>query len=76
MIVLGEELGGRPAEQLAGVLGIVSGTLFLGSSMVHSTLLMASERLPSMGTTRRKRTSVVCGLVQKAYVSCVSVFFL
>jgi hypothetical protein len=42
--VLEEKLGGRPVDHLAG-LGVVSGVLFLGSSRVRPTLLMAYERL-------------------------------
>jgi hypothetical protein len=51
--------------------GFVSGALFLRSSRVCPTLLMASERLPRMGTARRKHMSGVRRLVREAYVSCV-----
>jgi hypothetical protein len=47
MVVLREKLGGRPMDHSAG-LGVVSGALFLGSSRVHRTLLMAYESLPCM----------------------------
>jgi hypothetical protein len=39
-----------------------------------STLSMTRERLPRMGTTRRKRTSDICGLVWEAYMACWSGF--
>jgi hypothetical protein len=58
MVVLEGKLGGGPTNHLAG-LRVVSGALFLGSSRVHSTLLVACERLPRTGTARRKRTSGV-----------------
>jgi hypothetical protein len=69
MAVLGEELGGGPADHSAE-LGVVSGALFLRSSRVHPTLFVACERLPRMGTTRRKRTPGVRRLAWEAYVSC------
>jgi hypothetical protein len=71
MVVLGEKLGGEPMDNSAGVLGIVSGALFLGSSRVCPMLLMASERLPRTWTARRKRTCGICRLAWEAYVSCV-----
>jgi hypothetical protein len=74
MVVLGEKLGGRPADRLAGVLGIMSGALFLRSSRVRSMLLMASERLPHTGTAHKKRRSGIRGLAREAYMSCVSGF--
>jgi hypothetical protein len=40
----------------------VSGALFLGSSRVHPTLMMACKRLPRTGTARRKRTPDIRGL--------------
>jgi hypothetical protein len=72
MAVLGEKLGGGPADRSADVLGIMSGALFLKSSSVRPTLLMTSERLPHTGTARRKCTSGVRGLKREAYLSCVS----
>jgi hypothetical protein len=39
-----------------------------------STLSMTHERLPRMGTARRKRTPSVRGLAQEAYVMCWSGF--
>jgi hypothetical protein len=74
MVVLGEKLDGEPTDQSVGVLGIVSGALFLRSSRVCPTLLMASKRLPHMWTDHRKRTCGICGLKQEAYMSCVSGF--
>jgi hypothetical protein len=53
---------------------VVSGALFLRSSRVRPTLFMAYERLPRMGTARRKRTPGVHGLAWEAYVSCWSGF--
>jgi hypothetical protein len=44
MTMLREKLGSGPVDHLAG-LGVVSGALFLRSSRVHPTLLMACERL-------------------------------
>jgi hypothetical protein len=69
MAVLGEKLGGGPADHSAG-LGVVSGALFLRSSRVRPTLLVAYERLPRTGTAHRMRTSGVRGLTWEAYVSC------
>jgi hypothetical protein len=54
--------------------GVVSGAIFLESNRVSPMMLIADERLPRMGTVRRKRTSGVCGLAREAYVSCVSSF--
>jgi hypothetical protein len=73
MVVLGEKLGGGPTDHSAG-LGIVSRALFLGSSRVCSTLLMACERLPHTWIARMKHTWGVCGLAWEAYISCVSGF--
>jgi hypothetical protein len=73
MAVLGEKLGGGRADHSSG-LGVVSGALFLGSSRVRPTLLVACERLPHTGTAYRKRTPGVCGLEWEAYVSCWSGF--
>jgi hypothetical protein len=47
MAVLGEKLGGGPADHSVG-LGVMSGALFLGSGRVRPTLLMAYERLSRM----------------------------
>jgi hypothetical protein len=60
MVILGEKLGGGPADWSAGVLRIVSGALFLGSSKVRPTLLIASARFPRTWTARRKRTCGIC----------------
>jgi hypothetical protein len=73
MVVLGEKLGGGPVDHLSR-LGVVLGALFLGSSMVRLTLLVACERLPRTGTTCRKRTPGVHGLAWEVYVSCWSGF--
>jgi hypothetical protein len=78
MTVLGEKLGGRPANHSAG-LGVVSGALFLGSSRVCPTLLVACERLPRMGIAHRKRTlgtgvgSVRVMLVRFSPTGCTSI---
>jgi hypothetical protein len=61
-------------DQPAGVLWIVLGALFLGSSGIRPNLLMTRERLPRMGTTNRKRMSDIHGLVWEGYVSCQSGF--
>jgi hypothetical protein len=73
MIVLGEKLDGGPADHSTG-LGVVLGALFLGSSRVRPTLLMACKRLPRTWTARRKRTWGVHGLAWEVYMSCVSGF--
>jgi hypothetical protein len=52
--MLGKKLGGGPADHSTR-LGVVSGAIFLGSSRVDPTLLMACERLPRTWTTHRKR---------------------
>jgi hypothetical protein len=69
MVVLGEKLGVGPTDHSAG-LGVVLEALFLGSSRVCPTLLMACKRLPRTGIARKKRMRGVCGLAQEAYVSC------
>jgi hypothetical protein len=75
MAILGEKLGGGPADHSAG-LRVVSGALFLRSSRVRLILLMACKRLPRTETARMKRTLGVWGLVWEAYVSCWSDFSL
>jgi hypothetical protein len=50
MVVLGEKLCDRPVDRSVGVLGIMLRTLFLRSSRVRPTLLMARERLPRTWT--------------------------
>jgi hypothetical protein len=67
-------MGRGPMDHSTG-LGVVSGALFLESSKVRPTLLMACERLPCTETARMKRTPSVRGLAWKAYVSCWSDFF-
>jgi hypothetical protein len=69
MAVLGEKMGGGPADHSAR-LRVVLGALFLGSSRAHPTLLRACKTLPRTGTTHKKRTPGVRGLMWKAYVSC------
>jgi hypothetical protein len=49
MAVLGEKLGDGHVDH-SSKLGIVSGALFLRSSRVHPTFLMAFERLTHTGT--------------------------
>jgi hypothetical protein len=73
MAILGEKLGGGFADHSAG-LRVVPGALFLWSSRVRPTLLMAYKRLPRTGTTHRKRTSGICGLAWESYMSCWSDF--
>jgi hypothetical protein len=74
MVVMGDKLGGGPADQLASVLRIVSRVLFLKSSRFHPTLLGQRERLPRTRNARRKRTSDIRGVARKAYLSCISGF--
>jgi hypothetical protein len=62
------------ADRSAGVLWIVSGALFLGSSGICPNLSMPHERLPRTGTARRKHMLGVRGLAWEAYVSCWSSF--
>jgi hypothetical protein len=71
MFILGETLGGGLVDRSTGMMRIVSGALFLGSSRVRPTLLMASERLPRTWAAHRKRACGICGLTREAYVSCV-----
>jgi hypothetical protein len=73
MAVLGDKLGGRPMDRSVR-LGVVSGALFLRSSMVRPMLWMAYKRLPRMWTACRKHALGVCGLAWEAYMSCVSSF--
>jgi hypothetical protein len=61
MAVLGEKLGGGPADRLANMLRILLGALFLRSSRVRPTLF-------------DQRTSGVRGLVQETYMACVPGF--
>jgi hypothetical protein len=75
MTVLGEKLGDRPVDHSAG-LGVVSGALFLKSSRVRPTLLMAYERLSRTGIARIKCTLGIRGLAWEACISCWSGFLL
>jgi hypothetical protein len=68
------ETGYGPTDRSAGVLWIVSGALFLGSSGICPNLSVPRERLPRTGTAYRKRMLGVCGLPWEAYVSCWSGF--
>jgi hypothetical protein len=61
MAVLGEKLGGGPADHSAR-LGVMSGAFFLRSNRIRPTLLVAYKRLPRMWTAHRKRTWSVRGL--------------
>jgi hypothetical protein len=74
--VLGEKLGDEPVDQSADVLEIVSEALFLRSSMVRPTLLMASKMLLCRGIAHRKCMSGIRELAREAYVSCISGFSL
>jgi hypothetical protein len=69
MAVLREKLGGGPVDHLVG-LGVVSGALFLGSSRVRPTLLMACEILPHTGTARKKSMRGIRGVAREAYMLC------
>jgi hypothetical protein len=61
-------------DRSAGVLWIVLGALFLGSSGIYPNLSVPRERLPRTETARNKRMSGVRGLAWKAYVLCWSDF--
>jgi hypothetical protein len=74
MAMLGEKLGGEPMDWSAGVLRIVSGALFLRSSVVRPSLLGQHGRLLRTETVCRKRTGGVHGPAQEAYMVCVSGF--
>jgi hypothetical protein len=74
MVVRGEKLGGDLQIGQPACWGCSWESLFLRSSGIRATLLGQCERLPRMGTARRKRTSGVRGLAQETYVSCVSSF--
>jgi hypothetical protein len=50
------------------------GSTFSREQCIRPTLLMTRERLPRMGTARRKRTPGICGLAWEVYVSCWSGF--
>jgi hypothetical protein len=71
----GEKLGTDPRIGQWRAVDCV-GSPFSREQWACSTLLMTHERLPRMGTARRKRTSGVHGLVREAYVTCWSGFFL
>jgi hypothetical protein len=69
---LGRETGYGPADRSAGVLWIVSGSLFLRSSGPAQLCWRLCKKLPCTWTVRRKRTRGICELTQEAYVSCRS----
>jgi hypothetical protein len=71
---LGREAECELVDRSAGVLWIVLGALSLGSSGICPNLSVHRERLPRMGTARRKHTPGVRGLAWEAYVSCWSGF--
>jgi hypothetical protein len=73
MTVLGKKLGGGFADHSVG-LRVVPRALFLGSSRVRPTLMMACERLPHTCTTHKKRTYGIHGLAQEVYMLCISGF--
>jgi hypothetical protein len=58
----GEKLGYGPVDRSVGVLWIVSGALFLGSSEIYPNLSASRERLSHTRTTHRKPTPDVRGL--------------
>jgi hypothetical protein len=60
-------------DHSAGLRGGV-GRTFSREQCIRPTLLMTRERLPHMGTARRKHTPGVRGLAWEAYVSCWSSF--
>jgi hypothetical protein len=53
---------------------IFTNLMFVIFLVLSSTLLTTHERLPRMGTARRKCMSGVRGLAQKMHVLCVSGF--
>jgi hypothetical protein len=71
---LRREIGYGPADRSVGVLWIVSGAFFLGSSGICPNLLVPRERLPHTGTACRKHMPDVRELEWEAYVSCWSGF--
>jgi hypothetical protein len=75
MVVLGEKLDGGPTDRSDGVLGIVSGVIFLWTSRVCRTLLGQHERFPHTGNGRGKHTCGIHRLAQQTNMSCVSGFF-
>jgi hypothetical protein len=66
---VGRETETGPVGHSAGLRGGI-GSTFSREQWICSTLLNQSERLPCMGTARRKRTHGICGLAWEAYVSC------
>jgi hypothetical protein len=71
----GEKLGTDPRIDQRRAVDCV-GSPSSREQWAWSTLLMTRERLPRMGTTRRKRTPGVRGLAWEAYVTRWSGFFL
>jgi hypothetical protein len=70
MVVRGEKLSGDLWIDQPTCWGCSRESLFLGSSEIRPTLLGQLQRLLRIGTTRRKRTLGVRGLVWGAYVLC------
>jgi hypothetical protein len=70
LVGLGENLGINPRIGQPTCCGLCREPFFLGSSGIRPNLSMTYERLPHIGTTRRKRTPDVRGLAWEAYVSC------
>jgi hypothetical protein len=68
--LFGRETGCEPVDQSVGMLWIVSGALFLGSSGPAQLCWRLRERLPCTGTTHRKRMSGIHRLEWEAYMSC------
>jgi hypothetical protein len=69
MAVLGEKLSGGPVDHLAR-LEVWLRALFLGSSRVHPTLLMACERLPRTWTNVES-IHILC--IRFSPVGCTSI---
>jgi hypothetical protein len=64
MAIRREKLGGGLADQLASVMEILLGALFLGTSKVHPTLLGRRERLLHMACHERVRVMCIRFLLQ------------
>jgi hypothetical protein len=70
----GREAGYGPVDRSVGVLWIVSGALFLGSSEICPNLSAPRERLSHTRTAYRKHMPDVRELAWEAYASCWSGF--
>jgi hypothetical protein len=73
LVGLGEKLGMNPRIGQRRAVDCV-GSPSSREQWACSTLSMTCERLPRMGTARRKRTLGVRGLAWEAYVTCWSGF--